>query len=224
MINLTNPGVPGTFNFDDYNVWIDAKVRKLEQIFGGEEFWKGKTVLEVGCGYGNVGKYFHEKYGAIVSFSDGREGNLPHIRTNNPGCEVFHLDQNNPWDLGDRKFDMIMHFGVLYHLTNWKQDIMYACKYTDLLVLESEVIDAFAADYERHSGEEAGDAHNAVSGQRIHTSPSGIEAEFTKNGFEFKRYDDKDLNAVYHHYDWKEENRLDLVGGRRRFWVARRKQ
>ena len=38
----------------------------------------------------------------------------------------------------------------------------------------------------------------------------------------FVRYDDADLNASLHHYDWKATNSGGWKDGQRRFWIVRK--
>ena len=125
---------------DHYRGWRPKRISKIESIFG-KEFFKDKTILELGCGYGDIGKHFVEKLGSIVTFAEGRQEHIPFIKENNPNSKVVLLDQEKLWNF-DEKFDVIIHFGVMYHLKNWKQDLECALKHTDLIILESEIADS----------------------------------------------------------------------------------
>ena len=61
-----------------FNEWRIKRVDKLINIFGLEWF-KGKKILEMGCGYGNIGLYL-ESLGSIVHFSDARKEVLDKIK------------------------------------------------------------------------------------------------------------------------------------------------
>lgn len=213
---------------DHYRTWRPTRIKKIEQIFG-EDFFRDKTLLELACGFGDIGKHFGENRGAIVTFSEGRKEHISYIEENNPGCEVIHLDQEYEWNL-ERKFDVIIHFGVMYHLDNWKQDLECTLKHTDLVILESEIADSDKM-IEKKVVDPIG-YDQAINEKRIATRPSAsyVEKVFEDNGFEFTRYDDTDLNDGYHCYDWKVTGAAEKPdygrndgGGLRRFWVAKRK-
>jgi SAM-dependent methyltransferase len=210
-------GLPNLFASTHLD-WEATRVQKIDKIFG-PDFFNGKTLLELGCGYGDMGKYFHEKRGATVTFTEGNKENLEWIKKNNPDCEVLFLDQEFNWDL-KRKFDVVLHTGVLYHLHNWQQDLACACKHTDLLILESEVVDSLDPTFEIKHEEEINWAHS-MHGLATWMSPPYVERELNKNGFNFVRYDDADLNSFYHIYNWVPRD-SGVVIGQRRFWVARR--
>jgi hypothetical protein len=213
---------------EHYQSWRPNRISKIEKIFG-QEFFKNKTILELACGFGDIGKHFREKLGANVCFAEGRKQHLPVILENNPDCEVLHLDQEDDWNL-DRKFDIIIHFGVMYHLDNWKQDLECALKHTDLIILESEIANSNEVIEKKVTDPDGYD--QALNKKKIATRPSAsyVEKVFEDCGFEFTRYDDADLNDDTHRYDWPvtgnadrdDYTRYDDVG-LRRFWVAKRK-
>lgn len=213
---------------DHYRGWRPTRIKKIENIFG-TEFFKDKTILELACGYGDIGKHFRENYGSIVTFAEGREEHLPFIQENNPDSEVLHLDQENNWNL-NKKFDIIIHFGVMYHLDNWKQDLECTMKHTDLIILESEIADTNKVVELKIVDPKGYD--QAINDNGIATRPSAsyVEKVFEENGFSYVRYDDADLNDGIHRYNWEVSGDADREGytrnhggGLRRFWVARRK-
>jgi SAM-dependent methyltransferase len=212
-------------NFEGtYVGWRSVRIEKILQVFD-KNFFKDKSVLELGCGHGHIGKHFTEKFGSIVTLAEGDPAFIENIRNNNRNSEVIVLDQDKPWDL-KKKFDVVIHWGVLYHLDNWQQDLDCACKHTDLLFLESEVADSddptFEFKFNDHSGFD-----QALNTKATRPSAAYIESELKKNGFEFVRYDDADLNYFSHTYDWKVTNDPSHCVveryGFRRFWIARRK-
>jgi len=207
-----------------YIGWRETRIKKIESIFG-KEFFKGKTILELACGYGHTGKYFKEELGAVVTLAEGNGEYISAIKENNPDSEVIQLDQDYSWDLG-RKFDVIIHWGVLYHLDNWKQDLECALNHTDLLLLESEVGLSNAINYEVKFNDY--DYYDqAINVVATRPSASYIENVITKNNFNFTRYDDADINYQNHRYDWKVPEKLNEPetrknDGNRRFWVVRK--
>ncbi len=81
-----------------YVDWRTKRIAKLISIFG-KEFFNGKDVLELGCGFGDIGEQF-VKLGSNVMFCDGRQEFLLNVKKRMPGCLTRVIDQNNYWDLG----------------------------------------------------------------------------------------------------------------------------
>lgn len=214
---------------DHYRGWRKTRIDKIEKIFG-KEFFKDKTILELACGYGDIGKHFKENLGAKLTFAEGREEHIPFILENNPLSEVIHLNQEEPWLL-DEKYDIIIHFGVMYHLENWKQDLECTLKHTDLVILESEIANSDDPKFEqKFIDPESYDQSIHESKKATRPSAGFVESVFEENGFSFIRYDDADLNDGIHKYDWVVTNEAtptnssrEVGGGLRRFWVAKRK-
>ena len=168
-----------------YDEWKDKRVNKIQNTFGRDWFC-GKSVLELGAAHGDIGLHFL-KLGADVLFADVR---IEHLRTINQKLfELNHnpktivLDQNKRYDL-DRKFDLILHTGVLNHLDDWKQDLECAINHTNLMILESMV-----------------SVKNYVS----NFSQEDVENHLSDLGCKFFRFDTSDLNT-----DWSWDS--DLLG------------
>lgn len=206
---------------NDYNQWRINRVKKMEQILG-KEWFQNKTVHELGCGLGNIGEYL-KTLGASVTASDAR------LHTDS----AIIIDQDKPWNL-DTPVDLIIHFGVLYHLTNWKQDLACAAKNSKQFFLETVVADTSDPMFEHRlvEGEEGG--QNAYNGIGTVMSAENVERVLTNLGCTFTRYDDEDLsipNKRLYQYHWSVTNNIGgyetaksfedkpLYGGRR-FWLV----
>jgi len=210
----------------NYNQSRLLRVCKLEQIFG-HDWFKGKSILELGCGYGNVGLYFKD-LGAEVTFSDARQEFLDVIKLKDSTANTLLIDQDKKWDL-KKQFDLVIHWGVLYNLNNWQQDLKCALKHSKFLSLESAV-NTYDYDIEfkivnfDYGKEHIGCFNNTGTLPSI----SKIENELTGN---IKRYDDADLNSNFFQYtlicndnykvipkdikSWKD----NFVYGGRKFWL-----
>jgi SAM-dependent methyltransferase len=218
-----------TIKFQHHYVhWRKVRIDKIEQIFG-KEFFKDKTVLELACGYGDIGKYFKENLQSNVTFAEGREEHFPYIRGNIPGCNILHINQENHWEL-ETKYDVIIHFGVMYHLDNWKQDLECTLRHSDLIILETEVADTDDPTFEQKFVDPVS-YDQAMGPKLLATRPSAayIESVFTENGFSFVRYDDTDLDSGVHNYSWKvtetaKAHKTERFSGfgKRRFWIVRK--
>ncbi len=209
-----------------YNRWRETRVAKLISIFG--EDWTGKKVLELACGYGNIGLYL-ENLGADVVFSDARQAHLDKVLERNPKAKTLLIDQDKAWNIG-QQFDIIIHFGVLYHLDNWRQDLLSTLSHTGTLVLESAVADAdYEFEYKLYEEDEGG--QNAFNHTGTLPSATSIENHITSLGYKFVRFDDASLNTNWFKYDWSVTNPdlsnvtvssyedKPLFGGRR-FWLV----
>jgi SAM-dependent methyltransferase len=205
-----------------YVEWRKTRIRKIEKIFG-KDFFENKSILELGCGYGHIGKYFQETLKSKVTFCEGKEFFIDEIKRNNSDSEVITLDQDKPWDL-NRKFDIVIHWGVLYHLDNWQQDLICAMKHSDLIFLESEVCDSDDENYEFKLDDHNG-YDQALNKKATRPSASFIEKIIVQNDFSFERYDDADINHSKHRYDWVVKNKTENLNdyGKRRFWVVKKK-
>lgn len=212
-----------------YEDWRRKRITKIENIFG-KDFFKEKSILELACGYGAIGKHFRENLKSIVTFAEGRQEHHQNIRENNPDSEIILLNQENEWNL-NKKFDVLIHFGVLYHLDNWRQDLKCTMNHSDIIILESEIADTFNENAE-FKYKDSIELDQALSESRIATRPSAqlVEKEIIKNGGTYIRYDDADLNSSIHVYDWVVSGEADKTStynkdtgiGKRRFWVIKK--
>jgi SAM-dependent methyltransferase len=202
---------------DHYIQWRVNRVNFIEKLYG-KSFFRDKTILELGCGHGHIGRYLQNQLGAKVTFSDGRLGHLDVLRGVMPSAETICIDQNNPWDL-ERTFDIVIHWGVLYHLDNWRQDLACAAKHTNLLFLESEVCDSEDPEFEIKVDQV--DGYDQDLG-KFSTRPSAaaIEEQIIENGFLYNRFDNKELNHDFHCYDWEPLTTNLFTKGHRRFWIC----
>lgn len=173
-----------------FNQWRLLRVCKLEQIFG-RSWFKGKTILELGCGHGNIGLYFKD-LGADVTFADVRQEFLDVVKSKCSDAKTICLDQDNEWNL-DKRFDLIIHFGILYNIQNWQQDLQCAVKQCNYLALETAV-NRFDYDIDIVINNESyQEKHCGIyNKQGCLPSISLIEKQLTN----FKRYDDADLNGA----------------------------
>lgn len=197
--------------------WNDARTKKLISILGTEWF-PGKRILEVGCGHGDNGKVL-EELGAHLTFTDGRALHIDVLKSE--GYEAFVMDQDAPWTI-EGTFDLIVHWGVSYHLENWKQDLECALQHTSLLCFETEVRDTEDSAYVETVEEQREHYDQALNGKGSRLSPNHLEAFFTSLGATFVRHDDPALNAGYMNYSWEAKNNSHFSTGQRRFWMVSR--
>lgn len=200
-----------------YKEWRDSRLKKLLSL---TEF-KNKTVLELGCGHGDIGLAL-EEHGAIVTYAEGREEHLVSLRQ--LGKDVVCLNQEESWNL-NRTFDIVIHFGVLYHLKNWKQDLKISLAHAkETMFLESLVTNSSNPEYEVQI-EEPADYDQSMIGIGSRVSASHIESVLTP--YQYQRFDDPDLDSGAHQYSWiVNKNFPEHCWGEkytnyRRFWMIK---
>ena len=205
-----------------YHEWRARRVRKAVKIIGRQRLAR-LQVLELGCGYGEIGVALWQ-LGAKVTFSDARQEHLDELMLRYPGIarekRVLLIDQETHWSAG-RRFDLVVHFGLLYHLRNWRLSLDRCLAHTDAILLETEVVDSEDPSLEVPVPEDGYD--QAFSGLGTRPSAPAIEAHLRRRGWHFLRFDDADLNAAFHRYDWAVRNTGEHPHGLRRFWLVCRK-
>jgi hypothetical protein len=181
-----------------YNEWLKKRLDKTINILG-KDWFRGKSILELGACHGDFGISFIEM-GSFVTFCDARIEHLLTIEQNLPiKSPIIQLDQNFPYDLG-KKYDMVVHFGLLYHIENWKQDLKCALNHTNLMLLESAVCpDNSIEDSFCEGSDYCYDEYNCKC--PIFTEKS-VEKTLSDLGAKFIRFDNIELNT----YGWISDN------------------
>lgn len=177
-------------------------------------FFINKTLFEVGCGYGDNGIIFQD-IGCKVTASDARAEHIDNAKIKNPTLkyEIFDCDK----DLLKKKYDIILHWGVLYHLDNIEKHLENMCENCDYLLLETEICDCEALYIIKTNENGYDQSHNNVG---TRTSQKYVENILTNCNFNFTMINDKILNSDFHIYDWCVENKLTWKHGLRRFWIC----
>jgi SAM-dependent methyltransferase len=197
-----------------YNSWRISRMNGVKKyVLPG--YFESKTMLELGCGHADVGNMFCE-LGANVTSSDARKEHLDIVRQNYPKIKTLLMDCDNVNI--DNKYDVILHWGLLYHLKEIEIHLEKISQKCDVLLLETEVCDSDDASFYILTKEAGPDqAYNNIG---IRPSPSYVENLLTKNGFQFKLINDPILNSNFHCYDWNIRNTKTWEHGLRRFWIC----
>jgi len=235
--------------FPFYQNWFKKRFNKIISILG-EDWFINKSILELGACYGDFGLEFI-KMGSKVTFCDVRikhlecikyklENQFPNIDGSDPNsfAKLVQLNQNLPYNF-EKKYDLVLHLGTLYHIENWKQDLISALSHTNLMFLETAVNpdDSLEESLESCFDEEDFE-YEAYNCRRPIFSQKHVEQVLSECGCKFIRFDDKNLNTcgwttsnflLYSVYDWTSENYLDhsLIKKKdeehgthyRRFWL-----
>jgi SAM-dependent methyltransferase len=204
-----------------YETWRVRRFNKILEIYG-VEFFKGKKILELGCGHGDIGAFFAD-LGADVLCLDGRIQNinfakLKHRRVANLKFVQFNLE-NDFSHFG--RFDLVIDFGLIYHLRNVEAHLKACFAAADDIVMETVVCDSTDANKLVLCAERPEIDEESLEGTGSRPSPFYIERIARENNFDFARYFTADLNAGSQFcYDWahRNDNRLGDDFRLRRFW------
>lgn len=217
---------------NEYNLWRILRVHKLEKNLGSNWF-KDKKILEVGCSFGNIGLYL-ESLGAKVTFSDANEECIQKVLSKNKNANVVKLNNENHWEFKE-KFDLIINFGLMYNIENWKLDLICSINNSKILALETAVAKySTEAEFKIENWNYTHPLYGPYGKKGSLVSSANIENIFKQNNLIYRRYDEEDLNLNFGPvvYDWKEvysENIKNEVLNSwwdnnhclgRRFWIA----
>jgi len=202
-----------------YHDWRKTRIKKLISILG-HDFFKEATILELGCGYGHIGRHFIDTYNSDVTFCEGSSRNEKGFKKVNPDKELIILDQDKSYNL-KKKFDLVIHWGVLYHLKNWKKDLRCCLKHSNLISLETETLDSDVLK-DKLEKQENPVNDQAVNGIGVRVPAIVIEKYLESLGCTYTRYDDVNLNSVSHRYDWEVKNSKKTGSQFRRFWIVKK--
>lgn len=128
-----------------------------------------------------------------------------------PSSRVFTLNLEHGITLppGLDRLDLIVHWGVLYHLDNWRKSVRDAVELADFVTLETEVCDSDDPEFELKFAERGYD--QALDGTGSRPSPAMVEAFLRDTGSVFDRVIDDRCNSGFHRYDWPIANTRELL-------------
>jgi len=198
-----------------YSQWQNARLEFIMSKYS-PDFFKGKYILELGACNAFFSNYF-KSLGAKVLAIEGREENIQKIKEQYPELEVQQADLDSPnWSWG--KFDIIINFGLYYHLEKFHKEHLKNCiDNCDLMFFESVIYDSNESEiYFRE--EEGYDQSLTLLGGT--PSTSYVENIFKNSNKDYKIFKNKELNGEFHHYDWEDKNTKILDPFSRRFWIV----
>jgi SAM-dependent methyltransferase len=169
------------FIFDEpvYQLARESRLRNLFLQVDPRSL-SGQRMLELGCGTGELGQAFVEAGCHVVSV-DCRREYIDEVSRRFPGRQAHVIDLEN-WDfalLG--KFDVVLCFGVLYHLSAPAKFLAACADIAPKLYLETVTTDSAAAICPLVT-EEGPD--QAWSGRGCRPSPAWLDLTLRELGFE----------------------------------------
>jgi SAM-dependent methyltransferase len=202
----------------------ESELRRLLNLFAHVdlEAWRGMKILEVGAGLGRIGEVF-VRLGFDVTSTDGREEYVERMKAEGRKAFVLDLDKTGVDEAGD--FDIVLSFGVLYHLAEPERFLQGCAKAARVLLLESVVRDAFEPSLNPVK-EKTGwlGPDQAVSGTGCRPTPSWVEQACRSAGFDSVRDISTSLaNWSTGRYDWEVSGTNESRHGAanlRKMWVC----
>lgn len=209
--------VDGHFN-PHYKEWRIKRIRKILEIYD-LDYFKGKRILEIGGGLGDIGAFFADIGGDVLSLEGRRiNRNISNLRFRNiKNFKSIEGDLEADFEhLG--RFDLIINFGTIEVVKNL--DILMGCcaKLSDDILIETMVCDSTDPSKILFTELTSEGNDNPMSGVSARPSPAYIEKFHSDRGFTVQRYFDSNLNTDKHCYDWKHLNDDNIIDSRRRFW------
>lgn len=200
-----------------YIDWRNSRIEGIKKYID-LNFFKEKTMLELGCGYADLGNMF-SSFGCLVTSTDARKEHLDEVNKRYPHITTYILDCDK--DKITTKYDVILHWGVLYHLSNVEEHLKNVCEQTDYLLLETEVCDSINKEIIIKINENGYD--QAFNNIGCRPSERYIENILSKLNFDFKMIKDPIINSSYHVYDWDVNETQVYRDGLRRYWICWKK-
>lgn len=182
----------------------------------GKEFFKNKSILEIGPFNAYFGASLHN-LGAKILLVEGRQDNINGIKNTYPELDIIQGDvDTNKWKYG--KFDIILNFGVFYHLKKHHKEHLKNCiKNCNTLIFETVVFDSDEPVIHTRN-ENGGD--QSLSGIGGTPSTSFVENIFKEMNVKFTKHTSSKLNGGNHIYDWEDKNSKGLNDHARRMWIV----
>jgi len=191
--------------FDDgiYPDFVKARVNCVVTALG-EQFFKDKTMLEVGCGYGYAGELF-EKLGANVTSLDARSEHIEIVEERYPHRKTVVADLEK--DKIDGHYDIVLSFGLLYHLENPMHFIGEATRVCDNLIIETVVYDRNIVTSIVLNTDTTFDQGLYVQARIV--SAKWLYEVMAKFGFDCKDISSAEANVPGNRFDWLPKNNGD---------------
>jgi hypothetical protein len=197
-----------------YIPWTEARMACIEK-YCALDIFNGKTLLELGCGFAHNGNRFR-LLGANVTSSDARQEHLQIGAQLYPEIHFLRLDMDK--DDIPQQYDIILHWGLLYHLREIENHLAKVANHCNILLLETEVSDSSDDTFYIEVNE--GGYDQSYNEKGIRPSPTYVEKVLKKNGFNFQMILDPFFDTDSHQYSLPLQETKTWRHGFRRFWIC----
>lgn len=205
--------------FDDrYFEWNNKRSKGIIDFYSYKFFYM-KKVLDLGCGYGDLGGVIY-RLGAGVTAVDVRQEHLKVVSKKFSGIKTVQANLDMQWPFHGQRFDMIFDLALLCHLESYESHLRTVCQTTTHLVLETAVCDSDDPQKCIIMEEDKGTYDLSFGGKGCYPSPAAIERILKDCGMNFKRMDNAKFNTEFYKYDWYPRNDNSTSLDKRRIWFA----
>jgi cyclopropane-fatty-acyl-phospholipid synthase len=103
-----------------------AQRAKMNLICRKLHLHEGDRVLDIGCGWGGLARWMHERHGCRVTGINIADGQLAYAQSRSPGpaVEYLHMDYRDLPTKFPRAFDKVVSVGMIEHV-GWKNHRSY---------------------------------------------------------------------------------------------------
>lgn len=202
--------------------WRRNLIKAIIDHFGPQWFAQ-KKVLDLGCGYGEVGGALL-RLGAFITAVDARPENLGYVKQQFPAIKTLQLDLNSQWSFHHTNYDLILSIDLLPHLSNWEQHITNICRHANNIVIETEISNSNDPNYHIPTTEDRHVNSFSFHGEGVILTAATIENKLSDLMTSYKRIDHNKLNSNEFSYDWQETNTGERNYGQRRLWFVRQEK
>lgn len=201
-----------------YFEWNQKRTKGIVDHYG-YQFFYGKRVADLGCGYADISGALY-RLGSDVTTVDARQDHLKIVTKKFQGIKVVKANLDGPWPFFGQRFDLILDLGLICHLASFEEHLKAVCASTTHLVLETAVCDSDDPSkcVQVSEGKDVYDL--AYNGMGCRPTAAAIERVLTSCGMTFKRVDSSKFNVGDYVYDWQPQNDNSTSLSKRRIWFA----
>lgn len=201
-----------------YFDWNQKRIKGIVDFYG-YKFFYFKRLLDLGCGYGDLGGVLY-RLGADVTGVDVRQEHLKVVNKKYSGIKTVQANLDDKWPFHGQKFDLILDLGLLCHLADYEKHLNAVCASCTHLVLETAVCDSDDPYKVIQAPENKGVYDLSHGGMGCRPGPAAIERVLKESGMNFKRMDNQKFNSGDYSYDWYPRNDNSTNLGKRRIWFC----
>ena len=201
-----------------YFDWNQKRIKAIVDFYG-YKFFYFKRILDLGCGYGDLGGVLY-RLGSDLTGVDARQEHLKVVSKKYNGIKTVQANLDGNWPFHGQKFDMILDLGLLCHLENYEKHLAAVCASTTHLVLETAVCDSDDPQKCMLIEEDHNIYDLSYGGRACRPSAAAIERVLLESGMNFKRIDNSKFNSGDYVYDWYLRNDNSCNLNKRRIWFA----
>src|SRR5271170_133102 len=98
-----------------YFDWNQKRIKSIVDFYG-YKFFYFKRILDLGCGYGDLGGVLY-RLGSDVTGVDARQEHLKIVNKKYTGIKTVQANLDANWPFHGQRFDLILDLGLMCHLS-----------------------------------------------------------------------------------------------------------